>query len=83
MESNALYSWFATNFTVPESWSDQQILLNFDAVDYEATVFVNQKKVGFHRGGYFHFTVDVTSHVSSKEENQLYDSFIPSCTMKD
>lgn len=66
-----LYSWFSTSFTVPSSWKSQRVLLNFGAVDYEATVFINGHKAGFHRGGYFHFTIDVTDHVAFDGENEL------------
>ncbi|KAH8433362.1 putative hydrolase [Aspergillus melleus] len=68
---NTFYSWFTRKFTVPESWSDEHVLLHFGAVDYEATVFVNGKQAGFHRGGYFHFSVDITAHVNFDEENEL------------
>jgi len=69
--TNTLYSWFSTSFTVPSSWSGQQLLLNFGAVDYEATVFVNGKQVGFNRGGYYKFTVDVTGFATCGQENEL------------
>lgn len=69
-----LYSWFSTHFTVPKSWNGQKILLNFGAVDYEATVFINGQQVGFNRGGYFKFTVDVTKYAKHGQENQLYVS---------
>jgi beta-galactosidase/beta-glucuronidase len=61
-----LYSWFSTHFTIPSSWHGQQILLNFGAVDYEATVFINGENVGFNRGGYFKFTIDVTKTTNCK-----------------
>jgi hypothetical protein len=67
-----LYSWFSTSFTVPSSWSGQQLLLNFGAVDYEATVFVNGQRVGFNRGGYYKFTVDVTNYAKCGQVNELY-----------
>jgi len=70
--SNTLYSWFSTSFNIPSDWSGQQLLLNFGAVDYEATVFVNGKQAGFNRGGYARFTVDVTEFVSHGGENELY-----------
>jgi hypothetical protein len=35
------YSWFRTEFEVPDEWNDKQVQLNFQAVDYEATVFIN------------------------------------------
>jgi beta-galactosidase/beta-glucuronidase len=46
-------------------------LLNFGAVDYEATVFVNGNQVGFSRGGYFRFTFDATDYLSSNGTNEL------------
>ena len=48
------------------------MLLNFGAVDYEATVYVNGNKIGFNRGGYFRFEIDVTDHISFNETNELY-----------
>lgn len=66
-----MYSWFSNSFQVPSDWNGQQILLNFGAVDYEATVFVNGKQAGFNRGGYFHFTVDVTQFVKPGQQNEL------------
>ncbi|KAK3110072.1 hypothetical protein LTR53_016023 [Teratosphaeriaceae sp. CCFEE 6253] len=66
-----LYSWFATSFSVPSNWTGDRVLLNFGAVDYEATVFVNGKNATFHRGGYFAFTVDVTDYLVKSGANEL------------
>jgi beta-galactosidase/beta-glucuronidase len=67
--NNTLYSWFSTSFTVPSEWNEN-VLLNFGAIDYEATVFVNGHNASFHRGGYFQFTLDVTEYLT-KGENKL------------
>ncbi|KAK4551441.1 hypothetical protein LTR86_011172 [Recurvomyces mirabilis] len=69
--TNTLYSWFATSFDVPSSFTGHRVLLNFGAIDYEATVFVNGKNATFHRGGYFAFTVDVTDHLQPSGSNEL------------
>jgi beta-galactosidase/beta-glucuronidase len=69
--NTTLYSWFSNSFKVPSDWRAQQILLNFGAVDYEATVFVNGKQAGFNRGGYSHFTVDVTQFAKPGQQNEL------------
>ena len=68
---DALYSWLSNTFQVDSSWKGQQVLLNFEAVDYEATVFVNGQRAGFNRGGYFRFTVDVTPYVKFGQDNEL------------
>ena len=37
-----------------------RVLLHFQAVDWEATVYVNGRQVGAHRGGYDAFALDIT-----------------------
>ncbi|KAL1792442.1 hypothetical protein ACET3X_008949 [Alternaria dauci] len=67
-----IWSWYQTTFEVPASWpDDNNVILNFGAVDYEATIFVNSKKAGFHRGGYFEFSVDVTPYLNTNGTNEL------------
>lgn len=73
--SEVKYMWFARNFSLPIGWeatrAGQRVLLHFEAVDYEATVFLNGNKVGFNRGGYFRFSVDITDSVSFDGSNEL------------
>ena len=45
---NLLYK---RTFSVPAKWEGQRILLHFGAVDYEATVILNDLVIGVHRGG--------------------------------
>src|SRR5262249_37514282 len=52
--------WYRRTFTFPKEWFGQRILLHFDAVDWEATVYVNGTKLGTHRGGYDAFSFDIT-----------------------
>ncbi len=52
--------WYHRTVEVPAGWKGQRVLLNFEAVDWEATVFVNGKEIGTHRGGRDAFTFDVT-----------------------
>ncbi|KAL4882723.1 glycoside hydrolase superfamily [Aspergillus karnatakaensis] len=68
---NLFYSWLSTNFSVPNEWGGQNVLLNFGAVDYEATVFVNGENVAFHRGGYTEFSVDITDNINLDGGNEL------------
>ncbi len=47
------------------------MLLHFGAVDFEATVWVNGKEVGQHRGGYDAFSFDITDALNSSGPNEL------------
>ena len=53
-------SGIAARSRCPTSWNGQRVLLHFGAVDWEATVSVNGKELGTHRGGYDAFTFDIT-----------------------
>jgi beta-galactosidase/beta-glucuronidase len=48
---------------VPRDWrpaAGKRLRLNFGAVDWESTVWVNGREMGTHRGGYTPFSYDVT-----------------------
>ncbi|MBY0456815.1 MAG: beta-galactosidase, partial [Gemmataceae bacterium] len=52
--------WYRRTIEVPAGWKDRRVLLHFGAVDWEATVWVNGKELGTHRGGSYPFSFDVT-----------------------
>lgn len=52
--------WYRRSFTLPDGWKGGRVLLHFGAVDYRATVWVNGRQAGFHRGGYTPFVLDIT-----------------------
>jgi hypothetical protein len=53
--------WYKRTFTVPSGWSGDRVQLNFGAVDFETTVWVNGQQAGaVHRGGYDAFSYDIT-----------------------
>ncbi|MBQ5664144.1 MAG: hypothetical protein IIV19_06945, partial [Bacteroidaceae bacterium] len=67
------YSRFAykRTFTVPKKWEDRNLLLHFEAVDWECEVFVNGQRVGSHKGGYDPFEFDVTKYLKEGQEQEL------------
>ncbi|MCA9237073.1 MAG: hypothetical protein KDA44_16480 [Planctomycetales bacterium] len=64
-------AWYRRRFALPDGWGGQRVLLHFGAVDWEAEVWVNQKSLGVHRGGYDPFTFDVTEAVRAGEQNEI------------
>lgn len=63
--------WYKRTFTVPKDWKSKRIKLNFGAVDWRADVWVNNKKVGSHDGGYTSFSLDVTDALKKNGEQQI------------
>lgn len=55
--------WYRQTFTVPSAWRGKNVLLHFGAVDWKAEVFVNDIKVGMHKGGYTPFSFDITPYL--------------------
>lgn len=52
--------WYHREFNLPSKWKNNRVLLHFGAVDWKADVWVNEIKVGQHRGGYTPFSFDIT-----------------------
>jgi len=52
--------WYRKNISIPALKNGERVLLHFGAVDWETTVFINNKPMGTHTGGYDHFSFDIT-----------------------
>jgi hypothetical protein len=65
-------------FDVPAEWSGR-VLLHFGAVDWQATVTVNGRKLGEHKGGYDPFSFDITDALKPGGRQELVvDVYDPS-----
>ncbi len=66
--------WYRRTFEVPDDWHvgrGERLMLNFGAVDYDATVWVNGEQVATHRGGYDGFAADVTDALTGDGPQEL------------
>jgi beta-galactosidase/beta-glucuronidase len=70
--------WYRRAFRVPDNFKDRRALLNFGAIDYEATVWVNGERAGDHRGGHVGFSLDITDHLRSGENTLVVRVWDPS-----
>jgi beta-galactosidase/beta-glucuronidase len=59
--------WYTRSFDVQEEFHNRDLLLNFGAVDYAATVWVNGHEVGHNRGGHVPFQFDIAPYVNVGE----------------
>jgi beta-galactosidase len=64
-------AWYRTNIEIPPSMSEERIFIRFEGVGQEAEVFVNEKNVGKHSGGYSAFCFEITNQVKMGQKNLI------------
>ena len=62
---------YETKVQIPADFTKERILVHFGAVDQIAEVYVNDKCVGRHEGGYLPFHFDITDFVDRSGENKV------------
>lgn len=68
-EKNEL--WYKRTFSVPASWKNKDIILNFGAVDWLADVYLNDVLIGSHQGGYTPFQFNITPYLNGNGNQKL------------
>ncbi|ULT43953.1 hypothetical protein KRR40_11550 [Niabella defluvii] len=63
--------WYSRSFTIPANWEGKNVILHFEAVDWETKVWVNGKLAVTHKGGSDPFQVDISPYLKSKGEQEL------------
>ena len=73
--------WYRRRFDAPKA---ERLALHFGAVDYRATVWVNDRELARHEGGHTPFSVDVTEALRARDnvlvvraEDPLEDKTVP------
>jgi beta-galactosidase/beta-glucuronidase len=69
--------WYQRNFTIPATWINKNILLNFGAVDWRAEVWLNDIKIGSHEGGYTPFSFNITPFLTKGEQKLIVKVWDP------
>jgi len=75
IEREDIYGWYRRTFTVPAAWAGQHVLLNFGAVSWRASVYVNGQLAGTHQGDYDSFSFDITRLLRPGQANELIVGF--------
>jgi hypothetical protein len=60
---------FLREFTLAEGWLGDRVFLRFGAVFHHARVWINERYVGEHEGGFLPFSFDVTEFLSEGLNN--------------
>ena len=69
--------WYKHSFKVPSKWKGKRVLLHFGGVDWETEVYVNDIKIGSHRGGYTPFSFDITDYLGTNEQTLVVKVWDP------
>ncbi len=64
------YLHYRKKFVLPEGFAKDRVILHFGSVDQECEVYLNEKLLGEHKGGYSIFSFDITE-VLKEQENEL------------
>lgn len=72
--------WYHRSFAKPAYRVGERVLLHFGAIDFEATVFVNGKQLAMHKGGYQHFTIDITNALKDSSNHLVVKVWDPTDT---
>lgn len=64
-------AWYRKTLAAPASWRGKRILIYFEGVYMNSTVFINGKSLGSYPYGYSGFTYDLTSYLDLDKENVL------------
>jgi beta-galactosidase len=64
-------SWYQRDLNLPARFRSKRLFLYFEAVNHTAEVFINEKSVGSHIGGYTAFVFDVTDAVAFDRPNRI------------
>ncbi|MDR5589038.1 sugar-binding domain-containing protein [Christiangramia sp. SM2212] len=66
---------YRKEFSVPEDWNEQDIILNFEGVDYQTVAYLNGKKVGEHKGAFDHFSFNITPYLKEGKQELIVKVF--------
>ncbi|HEY4289633.1 MAG TPA: glycoside hydrolase family 2 TIM barrel-domain containing protein [Puia sp.] len=82
--SQEINMWYHRTVTIPSGWKNKQVIIHFDAVAHNTTLFVNGHKAGAHAGNYDAFSFDITRYLTSGDNiltiavKDLNDGRVPS-----
>ncbi len=64
-------AFYRRAFKVPASWEGKVVRLHFDAVNFQSEVWINDKAVGIHEGGFTPFEFRIDGLLTFDKENTL------------
>ena len=63
--------WYMKTFDLPKNWSGKKIIIHFEAVDYDSSVWLNDILLGSHKGGFDRFSFDITPYIKPNGRQKI------------
>ena len=63
--------WYKKTFNIPKNWGNKDVLIHFEAVDYNSVVWVNDILVGTHKGGFDRFSFNITPYLNANGSQKI------------
>lgn len=71
VEDKADIGWYKRKIKIPDTWKGKKTFIIIGASDWETDVWLDDKYLGKHRGGYMPFEFDLTDHVQYNADHTL------------
>ncbi len=70
--------WYRLEFTIPEAWHQQHVLIHFGAVDFACKLWINRQVIGEHKGGYLPVSFDISGALTPGANELILSVIDPS-----
>ncbi|MGF6850213.1 hypothetical protein QFZ51_005448 [Chitinophaga sp. W3I9] len=69
--------WYKKNIKIQNIKNNDRLILNFGAIDWQATIYVNNAEVATHTNGYEEFSIDITKYLQAGNNELLVKTYDP------
>jgi hypothetical protein len=69
--TDSLALWYSREFTIPKDWKGKQLIVNFEASDWETTVWIDDNFAVSHRGGYDPFSCNISPFLADAKVHSI------------
>ncbi len=64
-------AWYQKSLIIDPKWQNKKVFVRFEGAMNHAEVWLNDKKIAEHLGGYLPFTIDLTDDINFQGENLI------------
>eukprot|EP01084_Bolivina_argentea_P056726 103765_1 len=79
---HSFYLWYRIVFSINNSWynttdNNNKLLIHFGAIDWQSTIYLNNKNISTHTGGYNEIIIDLSKYLTQNYNELLIFVYDP------